>query len=113
MSPHYFFEQSPPSSTPRSRIDTKLYSVVPITELFPMARSEIILLKFQQLSPSIYEDVNNFISPPYWKNPQMVNIVSDIKTHALSNGKVKFPCSLIIFSSQLGPKKIVNMILYI
>jgi hypothetical protein len=45
MSPHYFFEQPPPSSTPRSRIDTKLYSVVTITELFPMARSEIILLK--------------------------------------------------------------------
>jgi hypothetical protein len=48
MSPHYFFEQPPPSSTPCSRIDTKLYSVVTITELFdlfPMARSEIILLK--------------------------------------------------------------------
>jgi hypothetical protein len=49
MSPHYFFEQPPPSSTPRSRIDTKLYSVVTIIELFPiyfpMARSEIFLLK--------------------------------------------------------------------
>jgi hypothetical protein len=48
MSPHYFFEQPPSSSTPCSRIDTKLYSVVTITELFdlfPMARSEIILLK--------------------------------------------------------------------
>jgi hypothetical protein len=45
MSPHYFFEQPPPSSTPRSRIDTKRYSVVTITQLFRMARSEIILLK--------------------------------------------------------------------
>jgi hypothetical protein len=46
MSPHYFFEQPPPFSTPRSRIDTKLSSVVTIiAELFPMARSEIILLK--------------------------------------------------------------------
>jgi hypothetical protein len=45
MLPHYFFEQPPPSSTPRSRIDTKLYLVITITELFPMARSEIILLK--------------------------------------------------------------------
>jgi hypothetical protein len=25
MSPQYFFEQPPPSSTPRSRIDTKLF----------------------------------------------------------------------------------------
>jgi hypothetical protein len=33
----------------------------------------------------------------------MVNIVSDIKTHALSNGKVKFPCSLIIFSTYPHP----------
>jgi hypothetical protein len=45
MSPHYFFEQPPPSPTPRSRIDTKLYSVVIVIELFPMARSEIFLLK--------------------------------------------------------------------
>jgi hypothetical protein len=44
MSPH-FFEQPPPSSTPRSRIDTKLYLVVTITELFPMARSEIFFVK--------------------------------------------------------------------
>jgi hypothetical protein len=34
-----------PSSTPRSRIDTKLYSLFTITELFPMARSETFLLK--------------------------------------------------------------------
>jgi hypothetical protein len=33
----------------------------------------------------------------------MVNIVSDIKTHALSNGKVKFPCSLIILSTYPHP----------
>jgi hypothetical protein len=33
----------------------------------------------------------------------MVNIVSDIKTHALSNGKVKFPYSLIIFSTYPHP----------
>jgi hypothetical protein len=45
MLPHYFFEQPPPPSTPRSRIGTKLYLVITITELFPMARSEIILLK--------------------------------------------------------------------
>jgi hypothetical protein len=45
MLPHYFFEQPPPSSTPRSRIDTKLYLVITITGLFPMARSEIIFLK--------------------------------------------------------------------
>jgi hypothetical protein len=101
MSPHYFFEQPPPSSTPRSRIDTKLYSVVTITELFPMARSEIFLLKVSAVIAD--EDVNYFISPPYWKNPQMVNIVSDIKTHALSNGKVRFPCSLIIFSTYPHP----------
>jgi hypothetical protein len=40
-----FFRATPTPSTPRSRIDTKLYSVVTITELFPMARSEIFLLK--------------------------------------------------------------------
>jgi hypothetical protein len=46
MSSYNFFEQPPPSSTPRGPIDTKLYSVVTITELFPipMAKSEIILL---------------------------------------------------------------------
>jgi hypothetical protein len=33
----------------------------------------------------------------------MVNIVSDLKTDALSNGKVKFPCSLIIFSTYPHP----------
>jgi hypothetical protein len=54
MSPHYFFEQPPPSSTPRSRIDTKLYSVVTITELFPMARPEIILLKVQTVKSNYH-----------------------------------------------------------
>jgi hypothetical protein len=49
MSPHHLFEQPPLASTPRSRIDTKIYSVVTITELFPMARSEIILLKVSAL----------------------------------------------------------------
>jgi hypothetical protein len=44
MSPRHLFEQPPLASTPRSRIDTKLYSVVTITELL-LARSEIILLK--------------------------------------------------------------------
>jgi hypothetical protein len=85
-----------------TRIDTKLYSLFTIAELFPMARSETFLLKVSTVI-AVDEDVNYFISPPYWKNPQMVNIVSDIKTHAFSNGKVKFPCSLIIFSTYPHP----------
>jgi hypothetical protein len=38
----------------------------------------------------------------------MVNIVFDIETHALSNGKVIFPCSLIIFFD-LPPPPVVRL----